>query len=164
MLSLRPVTLSDAKKYVGNWHRHSLPPQGGLCAVGVEVDGKLVGVAVVGRPMARALQDGFTCEITRNATDGTRNACSKLYGAACRAAYALGYHRIYTYTLQSESGNSLRASGFVVDAQLRPRESWSSPSRNRVQRDLYGVEKRSPAAKIRWIHKSSARIKHFIRS
>ena len=121
-LSLRPISIQDAKAVVGKWHRHNKPPLSGLFAVAASSDGsEVVGVVIAGRPNARALQDGFTVELTRNCTDGHRNACSFLYGAARRAAVAMGYTRVYTYTLKSESGASLRAAGFVVDAVLEPR-------------------------------------------
>jgi len=118
--------------------------------VGVEND-HVCGVAIVGRPVARMLQDGFTAEIVRVATDGTYNACSKLYAACRNAAKALGYRRVFTYTLASESGASLRAAGFVVDEVLPPRETWSTPSRPRHQTDLFGNERRPPEAKVRWV-------------
>lgn len=77
------------------------------------------------------LQDGFTCEVTRLATDGTTNACSMLYGAARRAAKSLGYRRIITYVLASETGNSLRAAGWVKSKQASAGGSWDRPSRKR---------------------------------
>lgn len=148
---IRPLSLKDARRLVGNWHRHNPAPTGGLFAVGCEVEGKIVGVAIVGRPSAKALQDGWTAEITRVATNGQRNACSMLYGACLRAARALGYLRVYTYSLQSEPGTSLRAAGFRRDKELRARPTWSSPSRPRYQHDLFGIERRPAEPKIRWI-------------
>lgn len=150
-LKLCPISIGDAKAFVARHHRHNLPPLGGLFAVACECDGKLCGVAVVGRPVARMLQDGQTCEVTRLCTDGTRNACTILYGACCRAARALGYARIYTYTLASESGISLKASGWNPDAQLPGRETWNCPARSRYQTDLFGNDRRPRGAKIRWI-------------
>lgn len=133
-LSLVPVTIRDARAYVEAQHRHHRAPVGGLFAVGVAGEGGgLVGVALVGRPVARGLQDGLTAEVTRVATDGTRNACSMLYGACWRAARALGYRRLVTYTLASEGGASLRASGYRVVGETRG-GSWSCPSRPRVDR------------------------------
>jgi hypothetical protein len=151
-LVLHPVTLTDAKAFVARHHRHSEPPQSGLFAVGaVDDGGTMVGVAIVGRPMARMLQDGATCEVTRLATDGSRNACSLLYGAAVRAAKALGYRRIYTYTLAEESGASLRATGWRRDADLKARPTWNCPARQRMQVDLFGAQRRPPGPKVRWI-------------
>ncbi len=150
-LTLRPVGLTEARTFVGQVHRHNLPPKFGTFAVGAERDGELIGVAIVGRPVARALDDGFTAEVSRLATDGTPNACSMLYGACSRAAKALGYRRLITYTLQSESGISLRASGWTLDDTLAARPSWDCPSRPRVQTDLFGNERRPSEPKYRWL-------------
>lgn len=150
-LKLRPVGITEARRFVGEVHRHNLPPKSGMFAVGAERDGELVGVAIVGRPVARMLDDGMTAEVSRLATDGSPNACSLLYGACSRAAKALGYRRLITYTLQSESGASLRASGWVADAELGVRPSWDCPSRPRAQVDLFGNERRPSEPKIRWV-------------
>lgn len=149
-LRLRPLTVSDAKAFVARHHRHNGPPVGGLFAVGVEADGELRGVAIVGRPVARPLDDGWTCEVTRVGTDGVRNGCSMLYGACARAAKALGYSRAYTYTLAEESGASLRAAGWEMDAELPARPTWDTPARRRVQADLFGEDRRPPGPKVRW--------------
>lgn len=127
------MTLKAANILVKQWHRHHRPTQGGLFAVGVEHEGEIVGAAIIGRPVARMLQDGFTAEVTRCVTDGSKNACSCLYGAAWRACKALGYRRLITYTLASESGSSLKASGW---REIGPRGggSWSVPSRPRVDK------------------------------
>jgi hypothetical protein len=152
MLSLRPMTVTDAKAFVARHHRHNAPPESGLFAVGVEDDaGEPRGVAIVGRPVARALQDGWTCEVTRVGTDGVKNGCSMLYGAACRAAKALGYRRAYTYTLAEESGASLKASGWTLDAELPARPTWDTPARRRMQTDLFGEDRRPPGRKRRWV-------------
>lgn len=155
-MKLRPITVQEARRVVGAWHRHNRPPQGGLFAVAVELAGEIEGVAIVGRPIARCLDDGWTAEITRVATRGAANACSMLYGACCRAAHALGYRRIVTYTLASEPGTSLRAAGFVEDAQLKARPSWSSAGRPRHQQDLFGEEMRPSEAKVRWVKRWAA--------
>lgn len=96
----------------------------------VDGSGELVGVAIVGRPVARMLQDGYTCEVTRLCTDGTRNACSKLYAAARQAAIAKGYVRGVTYILGAETGASLRAAGWR-DLGDSPGGSWSREGRER---------------------------------
>lgn len=151
MLKLAPITISEARRYIAEVHRHNLPPRGGVFAVAAQNDDRLVGVAVAGRPVARLLDDGKTLEVTRLATDGTPNACSLLYGACVRAAKALGYRRVYTYTLQREHGASLRASGWTLDAELDARPSWDCPSRPRVQTDLFGNERRPSEPKYRWV-------------
>lgn len=148
-MNLRPITIKDANRFVGRWHRHNDPTQGGLFAAAVERDGEVCGVAIVGRTIGRNAHDGYTCEITRIATDGTYNACSKLYGACCRAAKALGYRKILTKTLVDEPGSSLRAAGFVEVGVTEDRD-WSRPSRHRVQTDLFGHERRPGGPKRRW--------------
>lgn len=143
MLTLVPTTVQDAREYVRQHHRHHAPPVSGLFAVAVADDaGVIRGVAIVGRPVARMLQDGWTAEVTRVATDGAKNACSMLYGAAWRAARALGYRKLVTYTLAEESGVSLRASGWTTVAEVRGR-SWSCASRPRV-------DKHPTQGKLRW--------------
>lgn len=146
-----PITIGDAKAFVARHHRHNGPPVSGLFAVSVRDGEQIVGVAIAGRPVARRLQDGRTVEVTRTCTDGTRNANSMLYGAICRAAKALGYQRAITYTLEEESGASLRAAGFRVEARTPARATWSVPSRHRVQEDLYGNETRPAGPKVRWV-------------
>ena len=95
-LALMPLTLREARAYVDQHHRHHRAPQGGLFAIGATNGNEVVGVAIVGKPVARMLNDGWTVEVTRLCTDGTRNACSLLYGACWRAARALGYRRLVT--------------------------------------------------------------------
>lgn len=116
-MSLRviPITLAAANAFVAERHRHSKPVVGAKFAVGAKEGDQLVGVAIVGRPVAMRLDDGLTAEITRVCTDGTRNACSILYAACRKAARAMGYERIFTYTLPEEGGASLRAAGFRLD-------------------------------------------------
>src|SRR5205814_119070 len=100
-----PMTLREARSYVAQVHRHHAPPQGGLFAIGAASGGIIVGVVIVGVPVSRMLaHDGDTVEVTRLTTDGTKNVCSMLYRAAWRAAKALGYSRLITYTLVEEGG------------------------------------------------------------
>lgn len=117
MLEIRPCHLKEAKEYVKEHHRHNIPPVGGKFAVACYDGDRLCGVAICGRPTARRSDNGKTLEIYRNCTDGTYNACSKLYGACFRIAKCMGYKRIITYTLESENGASLRASGFNLEGQ-----------------------------------------------
>lgn len=132
-LRLVPITLRDANEFVRQHHRHHRPPQGGLFAIACARGEEIAGVVIIGRPVARGLQDGFTAEVTRLATRGERNACSILYGAAWRASRAMGYQRLVTYTLASEHGSSLRASGWRTVGSVEGR-SWSRSSRPRVDR------------------------------
>jgi hypothetical protein len=135
-LRLVPVTFDQASGFVAMWHRHHQPPVGHKFSVGAAVGEKLVGVAMVGRPVARAFDDGLTLEVNRTATDGTANANSLLYAAAWRAAKALGYRRLITYTQAGETGASLRGAGWTVVAQLPPRPGWDMPSRPRDDRGV----------------------------
>ena len=123
-LRLVPVTFNDACRFIGIWHRHNKPPTGHKFSLGVADGDKLVGVATVGRPIARAYNDGLTLEVNRTCTSGYPNANSMLYGAAWRAAKALGYRRVVTYTQADESGASLRAAGYRVVAERPGREPW----------------------------------------
>lgn len=129
-----PLKLEDANAFVLQHHRHHGPVKGHKFALGAADKAEQIrGVAIVGRPNARGLQDGWTLEITRVATDGCKDASSALYGAARRAAFALGYRKVVTYTLQSESGVSLKAAGYRVVAEVKGR-SWSCKSRPRIDR------------------------------
>jgi hypothetical protein len=113
MLEVRPVELATANAYVAEYHRHHAPTQGHRFSLGAYQDGRLCGVAIVGRPVARLAGDPLeVLEVTRLCTDGTRNACSVLYAAAARAGREMGYERIQTYILDTESGVSLRAAGW----------------------------------------------------
>ena len=113
-MSLRivPTSLAEANQFVSSLHRHHKPMQGHKFSIACVEGEEIKGVAIVGRPVNRTLDDGWTLEVTRCCTDGTRNACSILYGRAARVAKELGYLRIGTYTRQDESGASLRAVGW----------------------------------------------------
>lgn len=103
-LRTQPVTKRAADAFIRRLHRHHTPTTGWLFGLAVSDGGKVAGVIVVGRPVSRVLDDGWTAEVTRCCTDGTRNACSMLYASAWRAARALGYRRMVTYTLPEEGG------------------------------------------------------------
>jgi hypothetical protein len=132
-MSLIPLSLAEANAFVKQVHRHHGPVVGHKFSLGAVKDDTVVGVAIVGRPVARARDDGLTLEVARLATDGTKNACSFLYGASARAAFALGYKRVGTYILASENGATLRASGWRLIGET-PGRSWSVPSRPRVDK------------------------------
>lgn len=112
MLELKPITFAEANAFVAQYHRHHKPVIGHKFSIGCMENGRLVGVAIVGRPVSRYLDNGFTLEVNRLCTDGTKNACSMLYAAAWRAARAMGYRKIVTYILDTENGASLRAAGW----------------------------------------------------
>jgi hypothetical protein len=151
-LKVIPTGLKAANEYVARLHRHNKPASGHKFSIGAAKDGQLVGVCICGKPVARYPGDGKTLEVRRVCTDGTRNACSILYGAAARIAREMGYGRIITYTLQSEPGTSLKASGWKLVCEAGGR-SWNTPSRPReaYQESLFGMERKySGEPKYRW--------------
>lgn len=141
-LIVAPLSRDEANHFVAKWHRHHGPLRGSKFCIGAAKDGCIVGVAMVGRPSSRHLNNGWTLEVTRLATDGTKNACSFLYGAAWRAARALGYERLLTYTLPEEGGASLRAAGWRVLGESKG-GPWSRAGRPRV--DVHPLQR-----KLRW--------------
>jgi hypothetical protein len=147
-LTLRPTTLAKANAFVAEHHRHNKPARGCKFCLAAFEGGQLVGVVIVSRPVARGLDDGVTAEIVRLCVkdDATRNVCSFLYGAARRAWNAMGGKRCVTYTLQSESGASLRGAGWDRAAELpgRTGEAWTNRGNGRVDQAVV----REP--KVRW--------------
>lgn len=133
MLELQPITYAEACEFIRRHHSHHLPPQGWKFGVAVNDGHHVVGIVTVGRPVARALDNGLTLEVTRCCTDGTKNAASMLYGAAWRAAKALGYHRLITYTLAKEVGTSLIAAGWRLLYKTKG-DTWQRPNRHRVDK------------------------------
>lgn len=133
-LTVVPLPLDEANAFVSQHHRHHVPVIGHKFSIGVSDDAPAIrGVAIVGRPVARGRDDGLTLEVTRLATDGCANACSALYAAAWRAAKAMGYVRIGTYTLDIEPGTSLVAAGWTLIHEVKGR-SWDCESRPRVDK------------------------------
>lgn len=133
-LEITPITFAEANAFVKKHHRHHAPVQGCKFCLAVSHQEKVVGVAIVGRPVARRLDNGWTLEVNRCCTDGTKNACSMLYAAAWKATKALGYKRLITYTLPGEGGASLRASNWKCIG-LRGGGNWNVKSRPRVDTD-----------------------------
>jgi hypothetical protein len=130
-MKIVPMRLGPAKELVAKYHRHHKPPLGGLFAIGLEDGGEVVGGVIVGRPVARMLDDGLTVEVTRlTVKEGHANGCSMLYSAAARAAKAMGYVRIITYILESEPGTSLKATGWKCEGKAGG-GCWSRESRPR---------------------------------
>jgi hypothetical protein len=133
-LSIIPCRLDEANAFIRRHHRHRGPLRFHKFSLAVvDGEGAVRGVAVVGRPVARALDDGRTLEVSRVATDGVRNGCSMLYGACRRAALALGYRRLVTYVLDTEPGTSLRAAGWRCAGAVRGKP-WDTPRRRRADR------------------------------
>ncbi len=142
MLGLIPVTLKEANAFVAEHHRHHKPVVGHKFSIGCEAKGKLVGVAIVGRPVSRYLDNGLTLEVNRLCTTGEKNACSMLCAAAARAAKAMGYRKIITYTLDTEDGASIRAAGWTC-AGPAGGKCWTG--KRRPPADLY-----PPQMKLRY--------------
>ena len=141
-LEIVPISFGEACAFITEHHRHHKPPRGMKLCLAVARDGEICGVATVGRPVARNLDDGWTLEVNRLATDGTRNACSMLYSAAWRAVRALGYRKLITYTLADEGGASLRAANWTLIGKTTG-GGWDRKQRPRV--DLHPLQ-----AKLRW--------------
>lgn len=136
------MTLREARAFVSEHHRHHKAPQGGLFAIGATDGSRVVGVAIVGKPVARLANDGYTAEVTRLCVVDASNACSMLYAACWRAARSIGYRRLITYTLPEEGGASLRASGWRLIGETGG-GSWSRKNRPRV--DTHPTQR-----KLRW--------------
>lgn len=140
-----PLTLSRANEVVAQWHRHNKPVTGHRFSLGAEHEGELVGVCIVGRPVARKLDQHFTAEVNRLCViDGApKNTCSFLYSAARRVWATMGGTRLITYTLRSESGASLRGAGWTPE-QVRPAGGAGWKTRDREDQAVFSE------LKIRW--------------
>lgn len=140
-----PLTIKKANLVVEALHRHHKPTRGGLFAIGCRQQGhsEVCGVAIIGRPLSRFLDDGWTAEVTRMCSDGTAHVCSFLYGLAWRLASSMGYKRLITYTFTSEYGGSCKASNMTPDKVTRDGVTWNSCARPREQNvDLYESKRR----------------------
>ena len=141
-LQLMPITMKEAQAFVDRYHRNHSASRGGKFCIAVTLNEEVVGVAMAGRPVSRRLDDGYTLEVNRVCTDGTKNACSKLYSACMRAGKAMGYKKFITYTLPEEGGASLRAAGWTLVGEAGG-GNWNKKSRPRVDTVLDQV-------KLRW--------------
>jgi len=140
MLSIQPISFEEACTFVKKYHRHHKPTVSWKFGCAVNDGSKVVGVVVVGRPVSRVYDDGWTLEVTRCCTDGTPHVASKLYAAAWRAARALGYRKLITYTLESEPGTSVVAAGFRFVHKTKC-DTWDTPARPRVDKHPIEVKK-----------------------
>ena len=126
---IKPISLAIANDFVKIHHRHNKPTLTHKFSIGLlDNFDELIGVIICGRPVSRHLDNGVTLEVNRSCTLGHKNANSMLYGAGVRAGKAMGYKRFITYTQQDESGASLRAANWKVDAMLKPRKNWHESS------------------------------------
>lgn len=147
-LKLQPTTLRKANEFVESFHRHSKPCRGARFCLQALYNEEVVGIAIIGRPVARKLDDGLTAEVNRVCVLPTapKNTCSFLYGRAWRVWQQMGGERMITYTLQDESGSSLRGAGWKILGETKPsntRKGWLTRE-NREKQFVY--EK----AKYRW--------------
>ena len=138
-MDIQPIDFSEAKVFINKYHRHNVSPIGHKFSIGLNDGEGVIGVVMVGRPIARFNQDGWTLEVTRCCVlEGHKNACSKLYAAAWRVVRNLGYRKLITYTLITEPGTSLRAAGWKIIGQTRNSpKGWNVPSRPRVIAERY---------------------------
>jgi len=147
-LQVVPCSQRQAKPFIEAYHRHHRSPRGAIFCLAVIDETRAVrGVATIGRPVARMLDDGFTLEVNRVATDGCPNACSALLGAARRIALAMGYARIITYTLPEEGGASLRGAGWQEDGRTSGDRGWACPKYSHLNR----VDDHPLQSKVRWV-------------
>ncbi len=144
-MNVRPLELAEANEFVLSFHRHSGKVVGHRFSIGLEDSGELVGIAIVGRPLARMLQDGTTAEVTRLCVNdkAPKGACSSLYRSCWRAWVAMGGKRLVTYTLRTEAGSSLKGAGFRFVGKVNA-GSWSRESRKREWQPINGQQK------LRW--------------
>ncbi len=156
-IKVRPISIHDANVFVEQHHRHHGAKNGCRFAIAVYDGDQLHGVAICSNPVARNADDGLTLEVARLCTDGTYNACSILYGACARIARDMGYRKIQTYILQSESGASLKASGWICEGEAgRPTWSGKWASERQKERDavkqisLFAEKKPPEEMKVRW--------------
>ena len=151
-----PINLAEANQFIASFHRHNKPVRGWRFGMGASDGEKLCGVAVVSRPIARALQSQGPgiAEVTRCCVvpDAPLGTCSFLYAACWRAWRAMGGTRLVTYTLQSETGASLRGAGWRIVAELpgATGRAWQ----NRAGREWQPVTGQD---KIRWEMQASHR-------
>mgnify|MGYP001562299589 CR=1 FL=1 len=151
VLTLRPISFRQANAFIAKHHRHHKPVQGQKFSISAVEQDQVVGVAVVGRPVARGYNPDEVAEVTRLCTDGTPNACSFLYAAAARACKAMGYRRIQTYLLASEFGTSARAAGFRLDGETKGGQ-WDHTSERQLRLDGGTRRADQPTEpKTRWV-------------
>lgn len=136
-LELQPLTLKEANDFVELHHRHHGKVVGAKFAIGLNNGENIVAVAIVGRPVARMLDNGWTAEVIRLCTDGTPHAASKLYAACWRTCRDMGYKRLITYTLISEQGTSLIAAGWRC-LGMAGGGSWDREARPRIDKHPLG--------------------------
>lgn len=142
MIEIVPINFDEANEFVRLHHRHHKPVVGMKFCLAISDGENIRGVALVGRPVSRHLDNGWTLEVNRCCTDGVKNGCSMLYAHCWKVAKAMGYKRLITYTLPAEGGSSLKASNFTLVGEAGGK-SWNVKSRPRVETNL-------PQTKFLW--------------
>ena len=144
-MDIAPITLKEANRFVDMFHRHNKHCRGCKFCLALYEDKELVGVAICGRPIARNLDNGLTLEILRVCVKDTapKGANSKLYARCRKIGQSMGYKKVITYTLKSESQCSLRAVSARKEAEVKP-GTWNRKNRKRISQPVYKQEK------IRW--------------
>jgi hypothetical protein len=146
------IDLPTANRFIGLIHRHSVPlkPINVKFIIGLEHLNELIGVSILGRPVNRHIEDGETLEIRRLATNGLKNSCSYLLARTCDVAFSMGYNKVVTYTLQSESGSSLKAVGFTISHYSNSNGKWKRNGVSTTQTRLDGRDLIPSQKKICW--------------
>lgn len=155
MLLIKPISLKKANEYVINNHRHHNKVQGHKFSLSVWNEDSLCGVAIVGHPQSRRIDNESTLEVLRLCTDGTYNACSILYARCAKVAKDMGYRKIITYILESELGTSLKASGWHCEQEKCGGTSWTG-QREKERHEYEQISlfcKKSPPKELkqRWV-------------
>lgn len=150
-----PIDLKDAQMFINELHRHHAAAIRDKFRIAASKDGEIVGVAQVGRPVARNLCDGKTLEVLRLCTNGEKDVCSFLYSRCARIAKEMGYRKIITYILETETGTSLKASGWVLEDSNCGGATWETCTRTKqrpVQLCMYEQKEKYPkdTRKQRW--------------
>jgi hypothetical protein len=154
---IRWIPIRKGNAFVVKHHRHHDKVVGAILCLGLFRGNELIGVAMIGRPSARHTDNGLVAEVTRLCVlDGQPNACSKLYGAAARMAKDMGLSKIITFILESESGISLKASGWILEETKCGGKKWTGKYSGKVRTDehldLFGSRKKYPnESKQRWV-------------
>ena len=130
-MKAKPIELKDCQAYINANHRHHIAAHRDKFRIAAVENNEIVGVIQVGRPVSRVLDNGNTLEVLRLCTTGEQNVCSFLYSRAARIAKEMGYKKIITYILETETGTSLKAAGWVCEADRTGGNDWNTPSRPR---------------------------------
>ena len=133
-INIKPVSIKNANEFIKTYHRHHRPTSrnsGRWALAAYDNENELIGVAIASNPVSATYMDGITLEVTRlcvkeNAQKGT---ASFLLSKCCRIRKEMGGSRIITYTLESESGSSLKGAGWNLVGHVKPHNRWIEKSK-----------------------------------